>query len=306
MAKRRGKKNLKHQLYHSIQSNFKEGMDKHSDKKNGIRSTEKVYSYADRKNLIDLAANFANWMKENHQNIRMVRDLKSDYVQEFLNKKSIECSSETLRNYASRFRKLEKMINNTYNLNIEISNVVVPMGRNNTKKIRDVAMSIEDYKKLESTYTENSTGYIAINIARRSGLRVSEIAKLKGTDINMQEKYIQVIGGKGKKDRVIPISSEDLDYYKELKEMVGDGRCCAAQEKSISKNVNRHMKQANIKQQYESTGLHAIRKMYAQNEFDGLREQGLSIKEAWSKVSVSLGHGPEREKLMTTYIKNIH
>ena len=47
MAKNRS---LKYQFLRAIDNNFREGMDKHSDKRNGIRNTGRVYSYSDRKN----------------------------------------------------------------------------------------------------------------------------------------------------------------------------------------------------------------------------------------------------------------
>ena len=62
-------KNLKHQFIHAIEDNFKESMDKHSMKANDIRNDGKVFSYADRKNLIDVASNFSNYMKENYKDI---------------------------------------------------------------------------------------------------------------------------------------------------------------------------------------------------------------------------------------------
>ena len=69
-------RNIKYQFKHCIDSNFKEGMDKHSLKKNG-KGNSKIYSYADRKNLIDLSANFANWLKENHSEIRQLKDINA-------------------------------------------------------------------------------------------------------------------------------------------------------------------------------------------------------------------------------------
>ena len=107
MAKNRS---LKYQFLCAINKNFSEGMDKHSDKRNGIRNTGKIYSYSDRKNLVDLSANFSNWMKENHSDVKLVKDVNSSHVQEFLNQKAQDCSSETLKNYVSRFKKLEKQI----------------------------------------------------------------------------------------------------------------------------------------------------------------------------------------------------
>lgn len=305
MSKNRNR-NLKYQFLRAIENNFKEGMDKHSDKKNGIRATGKIYSYADRKNLVDLSSNFSNWMRNNYPNVKMVKDIKSEHIQKFLNDKAQDCSAATLKNYVSRFSKLEKQINNTYNTKVKFD-VAAPTGRNESQKIRTASMSKEDFQKLENSYSnEFDNGRIAINLAARSGLRVSEIAKLKGSDINIEKKYIHIADSKGKRSRDIPIQNKDIEYYSNLKNYIGDGRCCPVQQESILKSVNRHMCSCGIKENYQETAIHSIRKMYAQNMYDSFRANGDSISKAWSQTSVLLGHGADRTSLMKTYISNIH
>lgn len=49
-------RNIKYQFKHCIDIHFKEGMDKHSLKLQG-KDNSKIYSYSDRKNLIDLSSN---------------------------------------------------------------------------------------------------------------------------------------------------------------------------------------------------------------------------------------------------------
>lgn len=300
------KRNLKYQFLHAIDSNFKEKMDKHADKRNGIRNTGKVYSYSDRKNLVDLSANFSNWMKSNYPNVTMIKNINSNHIQEFLNSKSETCSNTTLKIYVSHFQKLEKQINNTYNTKLHF-NVTAPIGRNEGQKIRTASMSYADYIKLEGSYSNPySNGRIAINLAAKAGLRVSEISKLKGSDIDLQKKCLHIIDSKGKRSRDVPIAQKDVSYFSELKEIVGSNRCCPIQSESILKSVNRHMNSCGIKENYQETAIHSIRKMYAQERFDELRAEGNSISKAWSQVSVALGHGADRTSLMKTYISNIH
>ena len=100
-------RNLKYQFLQAINYFFKEKQDKHNDKKNGIRNTEKIYSYAARTNLINLSAEFSNYMKQVHSDVKLVKDVNSNHVQEFLNSKTESCSQKTLEQYQSQFRKLE-------------------------------------------------------------------------------------------------------------------------------------------------------------------------------------------------------
>lgn len=300
-------KNLKHQFIFAIEDNFSEGMDKHSMKSSGIRNNGKIFSYADRKNLIDLACNFSNYMKENYRDIRMVREVRADHIQSFFNQKANECSNATLLQYQSKFNKLEKVVNNTYNINVKYRGYQLPLAEENTK-IRNTSMSQEDFKKLESVFN-NSKSYakIAIQLTARAGLRVSECTKLQGRDINLEKGIIHVEDSKGKRDRDIPIRAEDKNYFADLKAKIDDmERVCPVRPDSINKAIDRAMKGEGIRNKYTDTSIHCIRKMYAQREFNRYRSEGNNIKESLQEVSVLLGHGEDRMELMKQYVLNIH
>lgn len=63
------RKNLKYQFLQAINNSFRENMDKHSDKANGVKNTDKIYSYSSRSNLIDLSANY---MRETYPKTHIV------------------------------------------------------------------------------------------------------------------------------------------------------------------------------------------------------------------------------------------
>lgn len=300
-------KNLKHQFLHAIEDNFQEGMDKHSMKSDGITNDGKIFSYADRKNLIDLACNFANFMKENYKDIRMVKEVRTDHIQLFFNQKANECSNATLLQYQSKFNKLDKVVNNTYNINVKYRGYQLPLAEENTK-IRNTSMSQEDFKKLENAFS-NSKSYakIAIQLTARAGLRVSECTKLQGRDINLEKGIIHVEDGKGKRDRDVPIMKEDKQYFSDLKANIEDKeRVCPVQSDSINKAIDRAMKNEGIRNKYTDTSIHCIRKMFAQREYDRYRAEGMEIRQALQEVSVVLGHGKDRLELMRQYVLNIH
>ena len=99
------RRNLKYQFLQAINNSFRENMDKHSDKANGIRNTDKIYSYSSRSNLIDLSANFANYMRENYPEIHKVNEVQTKHIQGFLNSKTESCSQSTLNQYSAQFCK---------------------------------------------------------------------------------------------------------------------------------------------------------------------------------------------------------
>ena len=53
---------------------------------------------------------------------------------------------------------------------------------------------------------------VALQLLYRAGLRVSEACNLAVTDVNVQEGYVYVQQGKGRKDRVIPLDPETIEW----------------------------------------------------------------------------------------------
>lgn len=310
LCKERGVKmgrNLKYQFLNAINSNFKEGMDKHSLKASRMMNNTRVFSYADRKNLIDVASNFSNYMKKNYNDIKMVKDIKAEHIQSFLNSKSNNCSKKTLEQYATKFNKLQNIVNSTYGTNANYKGFVVPASKENTK-IRNIAMSKKDFEKLQNGF-KNSTSSAkqAIELTSKLGLRVSETVKLQGRDINLQNGTVHVADGKGGRDRDVPIRPQDKQYFSDLKASVGEyERICPVQPNSINRAINRCMESVGIANTYQDTSIHSIRKMYAQEMFDYYREQGMTINQSLGSVSVDLGHSENRIELMKEYVLNIH
>lgn len=299
-------KNLKHQFIHAVEDNFNESMDKHSMKNNGVRNDGKVFSYSDRKNLIDVSCNFANFMKENYKDIKQVKEIRAEHIQSFLNYKAEECSNATLKQYEAKFNKLEKIVNKTYNINVNYKGYTLPLSKENTK-IRDSSMSKDDFMKLEKAFNSSkSSAKIAIQLTARTGLRVSECTKLQGRDINLKDNVIHVEDGKGGRNRDVPIRAEDRNYFADLKANIGDmERVCPVRSDSINKAIDRAMKGEGIRNKYADTSIHCIRKMYAQKEYDRFRSEGMEIRQALQEVSKLLGHGEDRMELMREYVLNI-
>lgn len=299
-------RNLKYQFLNAINNNFKEGMDKHSLKADGLMDKTRIFSYADRENLKDVASNFSNYMKENYSEVKMVKDIKAEHIQGFLNSKADSCSKKTLEQYATKFNKLENVVNSTYGTNATYKGFVVPAGKENTK-IRNVAMTKSDFKKLENGFSNSkSSAKEAIQLSAKLGLRVSETVKLQGRDIDLNKGTVFVKDGKGGRDRHIPIRTEDKGYFANLKASVGaTERICPVQSDSINKAVQRQMERVGIANKYRDTSIHAIRKMYAQEQFNSYREQGMAIDKALGAVSVDLGHSENRLELMKEYVLDI-
>jgi len=97
---------------------------------------------------------------------------------------------------------------------------------------RDVALSVENIKlqQKERVYLKDdevevllgAISHPLINLVIRTlyltGLRISECLDLTVDTVDLEDKVIHVIGGKGNKDRLIPISDKLYPYLKDYKD----------------------------------------------------------------------------------------
>lgn len=303
-------RNLKYQLKTCVEKNFKEKMDKHSDKANNERKNIKVYSYSDRKNLIDFTANFANFMKENFNEIKFVKDIKSEHAQAFLNEKAQICTRATLEQYTSKLNKMCNLINSTYkssNINFDIA---TPESKSSKQVLKDKQITVEHYELVKNNMRGN--GLNALELARNFGLRVSEITKLQKRDIDLENKVVRVIDGKGGRDRNVPIETpRQLNFAtKLLNSIKGDKfqRVVEVKDNAVNMAFTRALEKVGLKEEYNFNKIHSVRKLYAQEQFNICRKKGLSIKESLGRVSVNIGHSEERgqdKELINRYVKDI-
>ena len=304
-------RNLKYQFKYAIEQSFRPGTDKHSTKNNPAENGNnglRTLSYADRKNLINVSSNFANWMKENHNDIKELKDINSNHVQEFLNQKAQACTSATIEQYQLKFSKLEKVVNNTYpKANVNYTNTVKPVSSNNTEKLLSKTMTDSDYNKLYNYASNNCRSdncAKALQLSYHAGLRVSEISKLQQRDIKINSNgtaTVHIANSKGARDRDIHITNKDsVQALTQIRDSVQNpyDRIVPIQSESINKAINRTMDRCNMQEYKEhKTSVHSMRKAFAQREYDRYKSEGLEPKQAWDRVSEQLGHGKNRDDL---------
>ena len=319
-----GKKNLKAQLNYAIQSCFKGndhqnggfGSSKHSDmatnQKNG-----KIYSWSSYHSRVDVACQFAAFVKENYPAIKNANQLTPEMAESFILSKAGTCTTETLDCYRSNLAALGQNINRTYktaNVDLKVDKVA---GTTANTESRCKAMSGSDISALKGSFREGSTGFNAVTLAEATGCRASELVRLQGKSIEIQSSNsatVFVKGGKGNRDRTIRITDPaSVSALASIKGSVADNtRILNCKSGSIQKSINRHMKNIktadgkSLKSEYQNTGFHAIRKNFAQREFDRYRETH-TRQESLDYVSQQLGHGEDRDMAtLQRYIANIY
>ncbi|MDY2729225.1 MAG: tyrosine-type recombinase/integrase [Clostridium sp.] len=305
-------KNLKYQFLQAIETEFTPGVSKHSLKKTEGLGNGRIFSYADRKNLVDFSANFANFITSNYPKVKYARDIKVDQAQSFINNRAGYCTYATITQYVSKLRKLNILLDNVYGSCKNFSKVEMPpVTAENTKKLRTISMPNEEFLLLRE-YLKNrkSKAIVGIELAGRFALRASEVVKLQTRDVNLEKNEIYIIDSKGGKSRTIKITEEeDYNYLKEIvKGKEGKERLVPLKEDSVNKFLKRSLNQCGIGKKYKDakTGIHSIRKMAADIYFNRCLDNGMTTKEATQETSVYIGHGKDRKELMEgIYVKTL-
>ncbi len=300
-------RNLKQQFNYCIYQCDHRGTSKRADRMNGSGTKNKVYSHGRIDDLKDLASAFNRYMREHHPEVRMVDQVTSEHVQEYIDSKKDKWSAKTESENISRFHKLNELTNHVYGR----SNtwVMHTNEREVSTNIRDKAMTREDYKAINNSLQEKRTeAKYAMEITARTGLRIAEVAGLKVSGIRTDKWVVEVReGSKGGRWRDVPIREADRNYFANLKEeMEAKGRVYVTngvKSQSLDKAIRREMKELGLSDKYVNTTDHAIRKMYARERMAEERPRSKSEVEAWEKVQQELGHGDEsREALYRTYV----
>ena len=294
-------RNLKYQFLTAINQHFKEGMDKHSMKHAAEMNGTRIFSYADRSNLVDLASGFSEYMKQTYPQVREIRQISPDHVQGFLAAKSSIATQATLDQYSSRFAKLERLVNDSYkSCNVDFHSVVVPSSSKCSGKVRTQMLSASDYQTLLNN-TTNTNLYNALVLSYCAGLRASECSKIKASDWHAASGTLTIVDSKGKRSREIKVPQQHVSAVNAVMISSKD-RICNCQTESLQKAFRRQLATCGLADTYKVGAFHMARKAYATQLFQECRKQGMSVQSSLSSVSKSLGHGANRNELMKQYI----
>lgn len=303
-----GRASLKKQFHFAIESCFCPGADKHSYK--GTKCEKiKIFSYETLRYYYKVSAQFAEFTKKNNKEIKYIKQITSDHLQSFIDSKKDIWSKVTMCNNKSAFRVLEKMCNQHYQKDTFDFFEGVEFKSNKSEKVkdewmeRDILDKVIKYKKEKGC---NSQALLGIEIAAAFGLRVSEVCSLKSKDIDLNYNCFHVHASKGKRSRDLPIntpSKRQLCQY--IKDNFKDEeRVIKLREDSLNQFLRRSLIAINIKRfVIARSGIHAIRKMVASEEYKELRFHGMSEVEAETKVSQDLGHNKRRTDVTNAYIQ---
>lgn len=297
---------LKYQFKSVIDANFKEGVDKHSYKKLKNGKT-RIFSYSTRRAYIKFSCNLVNYLKVNYPEVKRLIEIKPNHLEDFFTYKAQYCTPNTIYQYSRYLHTLEKLIKQTLHFNVNLTEGYnIPKRDKKSGKIRVYSMKQSDLSKvLESCKDSKSPCVIGLRLVDLFGLRVSEICKLKGKDIDLENNILHIHESKGKRSRNLPINNLlRRQLCIELKENVSDEeRVCPVREDTLNKFLSRKLTSLKITA-YKGgkTGIHSIRKKAAKEWVNDCTYYGMTKKESLDYVSNQLGHNNNREAVINTYV----
>ncbi|WP_187119320.1 tyrosine-type recombinase/integrase [Clostridium polynesiense] len=265
-------------------------MDKHAAKHNG-QSMGIICSFNEKRSLQEVAYQFKDYMKDNYPHIKMLKDVKSDHWQAFLNEKSKTCSTATLKNYVSRIHKIEHLCRNKFRITSNWRNeILTPQSKKTPTgdKLRIQTMGKEDLEKvLDYGYKHCTSKAIpAIELCYRFGLRDAETSRLTVDCVDFDKAQLRVVG-KGGRCRYLEIKKDDVKILKTLcVGKINKDKLIEIKADSINQQLNRILKKLNLKNKYPLTGIHAIRKLRAQELWDEKRKQGYTKTILWTTLVI--------------------
>jgi len=322
--------NITRQLVHAVHECFTPGQSKRADKFNSTIDTRwKIYSSSSRQDMLDLAKDFGNFLREHDPAKTRAYSIQRDTVQAYIDSKASTCVDKTIGKIMSRLGKLEQCCKHTYSGSADqfswnVGMADIPASTKSADFVKDVPVPPDVSRSVISALQEkrSEVGNAAF-LSAYAGMRANETTHLKIKDIHFDGGefgwgYIEIVkgpegGAKGGRPRVIPILNPDISNN--LIEIIGDKKpddyiaAKADGSRMMPDNVQRALRDvmdAKYGNTYKGNRCHGMRKTWAQNYYDEVRSGGCTKKEAVAKTNEVLGHGTDRgEQLVKMYVKNI-
>jgi integrase len=155
----------------------------------------------------------------------------------------------------------------------------------------------EDAERIVNYLIEHNSAFaLPAEIALRCGLRKSEIAGIKGEDIDKERLVIKVVG-KGGRYREVPLPEDLAEKLNTSKQYL------FTPSRSWKSAFYQAVAKAARPLEIDLTGVHRLRSNFAQNLFEDLHAEGLSEDEARDETSQQMGHN--RREVTKCYVPQI-
>ena len=294
-----GRPNLRYQIETCLQDNFRLHFNKHGDKHDpNTDNSHIIKSVLSKDELSNFARTFTNFLKAEGYNIKMVRDIKPEHCQAFIDKKISEgCTFKTLQTYQSHFRKFEKCIYRTFGCIVDYSTTIDKSKITTEPSIKEYSFTKEELDRIIDTRPSESLTFIKFSIYTGSRIQMCEKVLCRDVFITKDSVIVFFNGDKGGRDRQVEIKDPQfVDYCSKLRKgKMPQDRLFNIKKDSANQWLYRRCKKLKIQTAEGRTksGNHSIRKYWAEE-----RQKTHGTQQTMS----DLGHSENRKSLVDTYI----
>jgi integrase len=299
------------QLQSAVRESRAFGQQKHALDKD-MRHDGRTFSHTAMQSRLDTARNFGKFMTEMHPEITAAVNVRAGHVNEWLNTKATSCSPFTLTRYSSEMRAILKEAGNLYNHNFanEINEIKAPKVEREYEPPRNShGMDAADIRALHDSYDPGSTGDRACALSHAAGLRAGGIVSVTPADIQIESDRATVtVTEKGGRTRTVSVyDAKDIAELQRIREMVPEqARLVPMQTDSLERSLDRHLEKLGLSDKYHYTSSHAMRKEWAQREYDRYRQDHNKLASI-QHTNEALGHGAQRDvDLLGRYVNDIN
>ena len=158
----------------------------------------------------------------NENSIDDVGKIKDITIDDFINELNNSYSSASINRIKTSIRNFHRFLNFKYDLKDPTINLKV----SRAQKRLPIYATVDEISKLMSLFDDeipqDLLDHTILETIYGLGLRVSECCNLKTNQVNLNDKFVKVLG-KGSKERIIPIPSKTNElmkrYYMNLRPM---------------------------------------------------------------------------------------
>lgn len=232
---------LKTQIHDQLSKMLEAGRDKSRDKdKKSIEDNtkDKIYSFETFKGYKRQCIRFADFLKKENPEVLKVQQIKIDHVNNYLNSMIDEgLSAYTISTAKAAIAKLLKTSSTNFV-------ATPPRTRKTIKKSR--------YEAVRDKHISQETEAKFAKITSATGLRRSELEKVRGVDLRFYDGkyYVKVRQGKGGKSRLALICGETQEETKEIVQLFKEAGQLKVAPKLPSHYDNHHYRAVYAKRIY--------------------------------------------------------
>ena len=256
-----------------------------------------LYSYGTFNAVFDRAVTFTNWLDMRYPGLKIFLNVEREMTAEFLQEKSLMCTTNTLQALVAALRKLQEGLHAMNWIGEDI--VPEDWKVQGAERPRGAYAPAEAAAIMHWVALRSPEYGQALRFILSSGARIDEVLHLRADKIDIAEKRVQLLGkgGRLRKIRVLHVDVlQELDLSRRfvyLKEEQGD---------RWKDGLERYVRQACDVLGIQRHGVHGFRATAACEFMVIKRAMGYTEMEARKELAMWLGHNPHRTDVTYAYV----